>query len=203
MKSYPSISREYNTEVPVYVFPKYDGVLIRAEYSNKRGFYKFGTKHVLIDKGTNIYGNAISVFMDKYAEDLSAIFEKNKWWNVICFCEYYGSSSFAGNLGEAPYDVKIFDAEVDGTFLKPSEFIDKFDRVDIPPVLYRGVVNGDIIKLIHNSQLEGMTFEGVVCKGPWVKKKELPLMFKVKSNAWIDKLKEFCNGNNELLARLL
>jgi hypothetical protein len=48
-----------------------------------------------------------------------------------------------------------------------------------------------------------MTFEGVVCKAKNPKNTPMPLMFKVKNKAWIDKLKVYCKGNEQLFNTLL
>jgi hypothetical protein len=47
-----------------------------------------------------------------------------------------------------------------------------------------------------------MTFEGVVCKGSSTTKAAMPTMFKIKSKAWLEKLKEYCKGNDKLFAML-
>ena len=60
----------------------------------------------------------------------------------------------------------------------------------IPRLLYRGKLNQNIIESIRKSTLEGMTFEGVVCKGT-----NSGNMCKIKSQAWLDKLKTKC-GND-------
>lgn len=41
----------------------------------------------------------------------------------------------------------------------------------------------------RNGSLEGMTFEGVVCKGNNPKRPKHVISFKIKNQAWIDKLK--------------
>jgi hypothetical protein len=47
-----------------------------------------------------------------------------------------------------------------------------------------------------------MTFEGVVCKGANDKKTKMPIMFKIKSQAWLDKLKEHCKEDEALFNKL-
>jgi hypothetical protein len=56
---------------------------------------------------------------------------------------------------------------------------------------------------IKNDEFPGMTFEGVVCKGLPLKNGYPPMMFKIKTNKWIDKLKDFCNGDEKLFQELL
>jgi hypothetical protein len=47
-----------------------------------------------------------------------------------------------------------------------------------------------------------MTFEGVVCKGAFDRKTGRPLMFKVKSQAWLGRLRDFCKGDERLFEML-
>ena len=122
MKAYPSISRDYIVDTPFYLFDKIDGNLIRIEWSAKRGFYKFGTKTQLIDKDSAIYGEAVGIFTVKYGEGLTKVFEKQRWRNVVCFAEFYGPSSFAGNhKADEQHDVILFDVSVNDAILDPRE----------------------------------------------------------------------------------
>ena len=114
---------------------------------------------------------------------------------VTCFFEFHGPNSFAGQHRKYEehrltlFDVAIFKQGI----IPPREFLKAFGHLNIPKVLHRGTVNKEFIDSIRNSTLEGMTFEGVVCKGKRRgKKAEVPVMFKIKSQAWLDKLKEYC-----------
>lgn len=204
MKEYPTIQREYMKDIQVYAFDKIDGSNIRVEWSAKRGFYKFGTRTQLFDKSFPIFGDAVDLFTNKYGEDLVKVFKDQRWRNVVCFTEFYGENSFAGNHKlDEPHDVILFDVVVNDELLKPKEFIDCFEHIHIPRIVHHGKAGEEFIQMVHQSNVEGMTFEGVVCKGPWNKHREMPYMFKIKSNAWIEKLKTYCNGNMDLMARLL
>ena len=55
-------------------------------------------------------------------------------------------------------------------------------------MLYNGIANHDFVNSVRKSELENMTFEGVVCKGGTDKHGNVN-MFKIKSQAWLDKLK--------------
>lgn len=76
--------------------------------------------------------------------------------------------------------------------------------MDIPAVLHHGKVGKEMIDKVKSSTLEGMTFEGVVCKAanPNRKKTSHPVMFKIKSNAWLDKLKTFCGEDIKMFERM-
>jgi hypothetical protein len=66
MKQYPSIPKEIRHDLYCYLFSKLDGSNIRAEWNSKKGFYKFGTKHQLIDEKSMPFGQAIPLLKDKY-----------------------------------------------------------------------------------------------------------------------------------------
>lgn len=205
MKEYPSIPKDIRTEVPIYAFDKLDGSNIRAEWSKKRGFYKFGSKTRLMGEDDKILGESIKLVRDKYESDLSTIFVKEKWDVITCFFEFYGPNSFAGHhdLTEK-HDVTLFDVNVyKHGLLNPNEFVDFFGHLDIPKVLYYGKANSFFIESVRNGTLKDMTFEGVVCKGKNTKRTPMPIMFKVKNRAWLDKLKIRCQGDEKLFQQLI
>lgn len=205
MKQYPHITKEIRTDISVIVQPKYDGSQIRAEWNSKKGFYKFGTKTQLIDEKTAPFGKAIPIIKYKYEKDLLFIFNKNKWRDAICFFEFYGLSSFAGahNFDE-PMTVTLFDVNpYKHGILAPEQFIKYFGHLDTPNVLYEGFVSVTLFDIIKQSTLNGMSFEGVVCKGANDKLTKMPIMFKIKSQAWIDKLKMHCKGDINLFNKLI
>jgi hypothetical protein len=73
--------------------------------------------------------------------------------------------------------------------------------LDIPEVLHVGHLDPAVVHAIKNGTLDGMTFEGVVCKYPQ-KKTGHSQMFKIKSNLWLDKLREHVDGDEEAFRRL-
>ena len=75
MKTYPSIDRIIRNDIHIYSFDKLDGNNIRAEWTSKRGFYKFGSRTQLIDENTKPLGKSISIIRDKYEEDLAMVFK--------------------------------------------------------------------------------------------------------------------------------
>ena len=201
MKTYPSITKNIRNDIYIYAFNKYDGNNIRAEWNYKRGFYKFGSRTQLIDKSSTQLGKSIDLIHDKYEKDLSLIFNNNKWKDVICFFEYYGPNSFAGQHVETENQtVTLIDVNpYKKGILPPEEFIKYFSHLDIPNVLFEGKITPDFVDKVKNSTLHGMAFEGCVCKG--VDKNQL-VMFKIKTIAWLEKLKLYCNGDNSLFAKL-
>jgi len=190
MKTYPSITKDIIKE-KIYAFDKLDGSNIRVEWNKKNGFHKFGTRKRLLDKNEPTFGRSVDLFLNKYSEDLSRIFIENKWKNTISFFEFFGPSSFAGVHDENEIqDVVLFDVGVEKKgLLEPSLFLKLFQNISHAELLYYGNPNSDFVDSVKNGTLQGMTFEGVVCKGKY-RSPGLPLMFKVKNEAWILKLRD-------------
>lgn len=195
MKSYPSIPH-WNKGIkgePVYVFDKLDGSNIRAEWSKKQGWYKFGTRTQLIDITSQPFGEAILIFREKYAEGLETVF-KNKYReckNFVVFLEYYGENSFAGNhVAEDKKDLVLFDvSQYKRGIIPPKEFIENFQHLGIPGWC-KDTFNDSLIDIVKSID-DG---EGVVCKG--VHKNKV-WMSKIKTNWWLSKIKE--KGHEELV----
>src|ERR1035437_7169370 len=143
MKQYPSIktlSKDNIPKIPIIMFLKYDGSLIRSEWNSKRGFYKFGTKTQLMDENSKPFGVAVNLIKNKYEKDLSKVFAEHKWKDAICFFELWGPDSFAGNHNfDKPLDTILFDINpYKQGILPPDQFIKYFGHLDIAQVLYEG-----------------------------------------------------------------
>jgi hypothetical protein len=202
MKQYPEITADIRRDIPVYAFDKIDGSNIRAEWSRKRGFYKFGSRKVLIDS-THPLGEAENLIRTKYEDDLSEIFRKQRFERVICFFELSGKRSFAGRHTDEEHDVLLIDVNpYKKGILPPAEFLKLVGDLDLPGLLYRGNANREFEESVRNGTLLGMTFEGVVCKAKNPKRTPMPLLFKIKSRAWYQRLREYCAGNDELYKKL-
>jgi len=204
VKNYPSIPKDLNPYIRIYAFDKLDGSQIRAEFNTKRGFYKFGSKNCLIDISTKPFGKAISLVKEKYEKDIAKVCEKNNIKDIICFFEFYGPNSFAGQHTDTDTQtVTLFDANpYKQGILEPLDFIRYFGHLDTPNVLYIGQITEEFIDQVKNSTLQGMTFEGVVAKASSQNKAKLPVMFKIKSRAWLDKLRGYCGNDESLFSKL-
>lgn len=187
----------------ILAFDKLDGSNIRAEWTRKNGFNKFGTRRRLLDPKEAPLGEAISLFQEKYDDALNQIFRKERMMKATVFFEFYGENSFAGNHEEEEHTVSLFDIHnYKQGLLTGSEFLKLVgNKVETVPVLWEGKVNEKFIKLVKESELEGMTFEGVVCKGK-LDNRNRPNNFKIKSEAWLHRLKDKC-GDDEKLFDLL
>lgn len=202
MKSYPAISTKLE-RTKVVVFDKLDGSNIRAEWSKKKGFYKFGSRNHLIDRNEPILGEAVDLIVENYQEQLSSIFSAKKWERAVAFFEFYGENSFAGSHEEEEHKVTLIDVNAyKRGMIEPLHFVELFEEVGIPKVLYKGVLNEQLVTEVKKGTLEGMTFEGVVCKYHNQKNKVVK-MFKIKNRGWIDRLIIKCDGSDTLFRRLV
>lgn len=202
MQLYPSIDNKPNSK-NIYAFDKLDGSNIRAEWRPKTGFMKFGTRRRLLSAEEEPLGEAIELIMNTHADTLNTIFSTKRWDKVTVFFEFYGKSSFAGSHEDEQHVVSLVDAHIyKQGMLPPKEFIKLFDgKVLTPEVLHEGKATEQFITSVKNSTLDGMTFEGVVCKGGTDKHGNVD-MFKVKSLAWLQKLKFQCAGDEKMFELL-
>lgn len=195
MKQYPKILHHNSGLIghTCYGFDKIDGSSVRFEWSKKRGWYKFGSRMVMIDRNTPILGNSIDLFLNKYGEDLDRIF-RSKYKSVesfVVFGEYFGEKSFAGqHVEEDEKDVILFDvSQYKRGFIPPHEFIDNFGQLHIPKLIHKGVYDENLIKSVRENTLN--LEEGIVCKGVMKTKREGQIiwMSKIKTNEWLNKVK--------------
>lgn len=123
------------------MFDKLDGSNIRAEWSRKQGFYKFGTRTRLVDKTDPILGCTPDLIVDKYGEDLDRIYRDNRYERAIAFFEFWGPNSFAGthDLSSTLNTVTLFDvAPYKKGILPPREFLRFVENLDVPAILHAG-----------------------------------------------------------------
>jgi len=189
LETYPTINTIIS-DSPIIAFDKIDGSNIRAEWSRKSGFTKFGTRRRLLEEIEKPLGEAISLIEENFADELDAIFRKQRFERMTAFFEFAGENSFAGFHEIEPHKVVLFDLHQYKKGILPArEFLKLVEgKVPTPAVIYEGKANRDFVHSVKNSTVEGMTFEGVVCKGGYDSRNRL-ISFKVKSQAWLDKLK--------------
>lgn len=204
MKEYPSIQGTQVYSQDIIAFDKLDGSNIRAEWSKKDLFHKFGKRHGLLDDSNPSLLCAPDLIISKYQEKLSEIFNENRWLKTICYFELFGPNSFAGYHDGKDMDIVLIDVSVHPKgFLSPQQFVKLFNgKVHIPNIVHRGKWNKELAEMVNKGEMEGVTFEGVVCKGAEISPGR-PLMFKVKNQAWYSKLRERCNGNEKLFQELM
>jgi hypothetical protein len=196
MKSYDSIPHWNKGPFgeKTIAFDKIDGSSMRFEWNIKSGWYKFGTKSVMIDRSDENFGDGIDIFVNKYGEDLNRIFRNkySKILSVVVFAEYFGQNSFSGqHVSSDKKDVCLFDVSLyKKEIINPYEFIDNFGHLDIPKVIYEGEYNmkfiNDVRENVYNLS------EGVVAKGILGTRKggKVTYSAKVKTNNWLKLVRE-------------
>lgn len=180
--------------LPIIAFDKLDGSNLRFEYSQKRGFYKFGTRNMMIDQSNDPFGFAIDIFLNKYSDQLTNIFKSKTYRNTmsfVCFAELCGKKSDFGQhlFGEDEFDITLFDVEDHKNgFIPPRQFIKDFGQCGIPKVIYDGNLNKELVQAVKRNDF-GLT-EGVICKGLISGRKENNLFYcKIKTDDWFDRLR--------------
>lgn len=200
MKQYPEI--KYFGDywgLPIIAFDKIDGSNLRFEYSQKRGFYKFGTRQMMIDKSHESFGFAIDIFLNKYSESLTKIFKSKEYRNTLSFVCYGELAAPGSEFGQhdftrKDFDVTLFDIEAYKTgFIPPRQFVKDFKAVGIPEIIYEGNLSREFVSAIKNDEYGiGHTnlSEGVVCKGVIQNKKEDNIFScKIKTTTWFERLR--------------
>jgi hypothetical protein len=110
--------------------------------------------------------------------------------NFIVFCEWYGPNSFAGRHID-PKDqmnLVLFDVNpVTKGFVDPKRFIEDFGHMEIPRLIHHGNLNQEFINSVKRNDYGLM--EGVVCKAKAQDKSHQIWMVKIKTDDWLDRLK--------------
>jgi hypothetical protein len=182
MKEYPSIPNASKApRQECYCQVKYDGSSIRLCWSKKQGWHKFGTRHLMINESTELFGSAITLFKNKYADDLEKAFKHKDFRGIdqfLVFAEWFGTKSFAGWHEEGdPKDIVLFDVNPHKKgFLSPKQFLDYFGHLPVAEFVWYGNLGEQLIQKVHDSDFDFVDFrskypittevpEGIVCKG--------------------------------------
>lgn len=208
MKSYPSITTKIDFSKKYCLFDKLDGSNIRAEWSKKQGFYKFGSRtQLLTPDQANLYPaiERIESFKTSFGQLLSDKLNRYNYESAVCFFEWHGPKSFAGSHPDHVDDMELTLIDVSiykRGLLTPENFALMFSDYNIPRILHKGKISEELFQSVRDRTLEGMTFEGVVCKELGQVKDGRHDMAKIKSNDWLNKLKTHCNGDEQMFNRL-
>ena len=206
MKTYPSISTRVDFTLPYFVFDKLDGSNVRAEWTPKKGFYKFGSRTQLLTPDQVPLWPAVER-MQALSDTMGHVLSRLKTPRVVCFFEWFGPNSFAGSHPD-PVDameLALLDVDVyQKGRLVPQAVLDMASGagVRVPTLLHEGRITPELLEAVRAGTLPGVSLEGILGKGPVSRSDGGPLMFKHKSQAWLDRLKSYCGNDEALFARL-
>jgi hypothetical protein len=203
MIEYPSITADIRRGVRIVAFDKLDGQNVRAEWTQKHGLHKFATKTRLLCPDEGVVRKAAIIIPEKY-DALNKALRKTRVSKAVCFFEFYGPNSVFGmHQEDDEHTATLIDIALHKRgILPPKEFIKLTRGMEIPAVLYEGNCNEEFIRSVNDGTLEGLGSEGVVCKGPFDRKLQRPVMWKIKRHDWYERLRRHCQGNDELFRRL-
>lgn len=187
MEQYPTIvgSAKAPLSVPCIAFYKYDGSNLRWEWSPKKGWNKFGTRHELFDASHPLYSQAIPLFQSMGDEIVRRVQKLERGiQRITTFTEFFGPSSFAGQHDETePKELVLIDVYLfKRGMMKPRQFVKTFG--DLPyaaKVVYEGNLNKQFIEDVRTGVYP--VVEGVIAKGDDFK-------VKIKTNSYFKKLNE-------------
>lgn len=208
MKEFPSVpSWREKSKVPFgepcYGFYKYDGSNLRWEWRRKKGFYKHGTRNRLFGADESPWNQAIPLFLGSMAEQIERVVtrEHKGIQEFTVYTEFLGPSSFAGNhVLDEPKELKLIDVWIHQKgFIPPNRMVRIFDGMGegaepwMPVCLYYGNLNRELIEQVAQGHVisGGKAFkldEGLMCKG--VDRRDQQWMVKIKTIAWIERLKQ-------------
>lgn len=199
MKEYPSIPKvtEPHGEICV-AFDKLDGSSMRAEWSRKRGWYKFGSRTQLLCQGE--LAEAETLFMNEYAEPMTKALldckDFHKPEGAMAFFEFFGPHSFAGKhdpgilnvQSNEPKQVVVFDVNIHKRGIcGPRRFLKVFGHLKIPSVIYDGPLTEEFVLDVRAGKYP--VNEGVIAK--WGDGFDHTLrMHKIKTTKYLDDIKK-------------
>lgn len=192
----------------VWAFNKLDGQNFCVKYNPKmKKFGPFGSRKRLVDETDEQFGGAVVFFLNSpIREELRRIVKENcgkgKLFNgvqeITFFFEWYGEHSFAGvHCQNEPMHLALIDIKLKKKgYIEPKEFYNLFkdSLIEIPELIYKGVLTKDFINEINNNDWTNADAkypnvkEGVVCKrSTLLKGQRLPIV-KFKTKWWLNEL---------------
>lgn len=214
MTRFPSIGGPGFDELdqPCIAFRKYDGSNLQFKWTQGDGWSEYGTRKRPIDSANPLFGEAIKIFHEKYADHILTTFRKHREYRnakeLVAFCEFFGPNTFSGlHRDSDSKDLKLFDILFSQNgFVLPRDFKDHFGHLDIAEAIYDGPLSKQFMQDVHFGKYD--VGEGVVAKG--VKETQRrkgkiernSWMVKIKTKTWLDELARRASNDGSLLQEL-
>lgn len=201
MVRYPPIVGIHQSNLigqPCIAFEKYDGSNLQFSWNQTQGWYRSGTRKRTIEPDNPLFGSAIKIFQDKYADGIVNTVRRHKEFrnakSLTAFCEFYGENTFSGlHVDSDVKHLKLFDLMIDDEkFVLPNDLVHHFGSLDIANVLYEGDFTKEFIEHVRAGKFE--CYEGVVAKGVTKtqrrkgKTEHEAWMVKIKTQKWLNEL---------------
>jgi hypothetical protein len=192
MKAYPSIPRQpkgKQGDRRMHLFDKLDGSNLRFEWSRRDGWFRWGSRHQVIDETHPSLGGGFALFRERLAEPIERVARTERWDALVAFAELFGPGSLGGqHVAEEPKHLVLFDvAPYRRGMIGPARFLELFGTLDVPAYLGELVWNDELVARVRRGELPGVTFEGIVGKAG---DGHSLVMAKAKTDAWVRRILE-------------
>ncbi len=192
MKAYPSIPRQPKGKArarSMHLFDKIDGSNLRFEWSRPDGWFRWGSRHRVIDETHAVFGPAFGLFRATFADAVERVARAERWEALVAFVEFAGPQSLGGqHAPDDPKSLTLFDvAPYRRGLVGPTRFLELFAGLPTPRYLGEHPWDDELVARVRRGELEGVTFEGVVGKAG--DGHDL-VMAKAKTEAWVARILE-------------
>lgn len=211
MKHYDNIPRVQDDETLkgklVWGFNKLDGQNFCVVYNPETcEFGPYGSQNAMVDERTKGFRNIIRFFKNsQYTDILNRIVKEHRnkgdvfhgIKEITFFFEWYGENSFAGrHRRDDEMHLALIDVFLKRKgYMKPEDYYRLFkdSGIELPELIYTGVLTSDIIEKIRNNDwtMENSEFpsvkEGVIFKCSEILKGQRRPQVKVKTKWWLNK----------------
>jgi hypothetical protein len=179
----------------LHVFDKIDGSNLRFEWARSDGWFRWGSRHRVVDESHPVFGGALALFHATMAGAIERVARAQGWDALVAFAEFAGPRSLGGqHAPDDPKSLTLFDvAPYRRGLVGPARFRLGHDQrvpvAGLPTPRYLGehAWDDEFVARVRRGELEGVTFEGVVGKAG---DGHALVMAKAKTEAWVRRIIE-------------
>src|SRR6185295_19716850 len=94
----------------LHILDKLDGSNLRFEWDRKDGWFRWGSRHQVIDEHHPILGGGMALFRERLAEPIARVAHDQRWEAAVAFAELWGPGSLGGrHVPDEPKRLTLFD----------------------------------------------------------------------------------------------